>query len=383
MRSLNIVRASPMGREVTEDREPSSGLPRQMAVYAVVGISIMAIWAGLWVQSQGHPIALLGPGTKTLAWPLLDEEIGVDIGWRIIGHDGGTFYVQARSPFDFDRTEQYLDYPAYRHRRILFPLLAGALAPGGGLPLVYAMLAISLAGVGLACAACAALPGRPVWLPVAVALTPGVAVSVMVGLCDALMTGLVLAAFAASYHRRWRAVVVLLVLATMTRESSLIAAGALLFTPGMPRRVRVLVVAAPVAVLGAWMLWIDHGVAGGDDHATNQFALPFVDWMDADRVTLLMGLASMAVMGFGALKLRREDRPVQLFLLVTLLMSAMLSREVVVSWVNTSRVMAPALTLGLWALFRSHEPADPSTEPDVDTGADADAEPRPAPAGAG
>jgi hypothetical protein len=374
MRSLNIVRADPMGRDVTEHREPSPGLPRQMAHYAAIGIAIMSLWAGLWVQGQGHPIALLGPGTKTLAWPLLDEEIGVDIGWRIVGHDGGTFYVQARSPFDFDRSEQYLDYPAYRHRRILFPLVAGTLAPGGGLPLVYTMLAISLAGVGLACAACAALPGRPVWLPVAVALTPGVAVSVMVGLCDALMTGLVLAAFAASYHRRWRAVVVLAVLATMTRESSLIAAGALLLTPGMPRRVRVLVVAAPVAVLGAWMLWIDHAVEGGDDHATNQFALPFVDWVDADRVTLLMGLASMAVMGLGARRLRRPDRAVQAFLLVTLLMSAMLSREVVISWVNTSRVMAPALTLGLWALFRTHDPSAATAEADVV------AEPEPAPA---
>lgn len=64
------------------------------------------------------------------------------------GHDGQQFYAIARAPMHLDDAAEHLDRPRYRLQRPLFPVLAWALHPsGGGTGLVWALIAVGVAGV--------------------------------------------------------------------------------------------------------------------------------------------------------------------------------------------------------------------------------------------
>lgn len=356
-------------------RSPVEAAPtgRRLVVWALVGVLVASAWAGLWVRSEGHPVALVGPGNQGPAWPLLEREIGFDLGWDMAGHDGGMFYAVARSPLHPERAVRWLDVPAYRERRILFPLVAGLLAPGGGMPLVYAMLAVSLLGVGLGTAAVASLPRRRRrWLPIVVALTPGVLASVLVGLSDALVVGLILAAFACSYRQRWGWMLVALVLAVLTRETALLAVAGLACAPGMARRVRVATVVLPTVALASWMAWL-HVVLprSGDPKAAEQFTWPLMGWIGAEPSALFLGGCSALVLALALRRLRAADRHVGVFVGITLAMSVVLSADVTDLWVNASRIVAPALPLALWIVFGERAMPELAADPVVDAAAQA------------
>jgi hypothetical protein len=101
----------------------------------------------------------------------------VRVGFGSQGFDGQFYYVLARDPWH--RHSQHLDYPAYRHSRILYPALAWLLSEGDPERLLWALPAINLAAIaGLAWlgALIAGHYGRSPWwglfLPVAVNAGP-------------------------------------------------------------------------------------------------------------------------------------------------------------------------------------------------------------------
>ena len=84
------------------------------------------------------------PAERIGAWPFEAVTVGFPTG----GFDGQFYYVVARDPWH-PAPAAFLDDPAYRHARILYPAAAW-LASGGGGPraLVWAMPLVNLAAVG-------------------------------------------------------------------------------------------------------------------------------------------------------------------------------------------------------------------------------------------
>jgi len=108
----------------------------------------------------------------------------------------------------------------------------------------------------------------------------------------------------------------------------------------------------------AWMGWL-HVVlprATGPSKATGVFAWPLAGWVGADGPALALGSLSAAVLVLALTRLRSDDRHVGVFLALTLAMSTVLSSEVTGSWVDASRLAAPAIPLAVWLHLRSSPP---------------------------
>ena len=163
--------------------------------------------------------------------------------------------------------------------------------------------------MALSAAALSALPGARPWLPLVVAVTPGVIASLVLGLSDTLALALTLLAFAAAAHRRWAVLVVALVLAALAKETAFLAAPALALTPGMPVRARLAAVAVPATVLLGWVAWVNHALSASLSTAS-QFAGPLSGWIHStDTATgLALALLLAITIAVGAWRARGAAR---------------------------------------------------------------------------
>lgn len=334
----------------------------------VVPVVIGALWLGLRVNALGDPTALLSNGAKNPANALIQREIPDAYTVPGIGFDGAQFYAIARGPFAWERTSHYLDVPSYRLRRILYPLGAGALAPGGGVPLVWTLALMSLLGIAIGGWWLDALPGAPPWLPLLMVLNPGVLWSLFASLCDALAAGLVLAAFGAMLTRRVRLAVVFLVLACLTRETSAVAALALAFTPGLSTRARAAVAVIPIVPVVLWsgaVSW-SLGTSFFAQPVGGSFTLPFRGWVHngstPGEFVLVIAMTLLVVAALA--RWRTAPLPVTLYLAATLGMLVCSAPVIMSQWIGTSRVMTAAIPLAVWVLAgrrtRARRLLDPS-----------------------
>jgi hypothetical protein len=324
--------------------------PRRLIVVATVLLA--GVWPTAWALRQGDISALVGPGAAGPSIELLAREVPGLVVVPNAGHDGQQFYAIARKPFRPRETARYLTTPSYRYRRILFPLLGWAVAPHGGRQLILALAAIGLLSVALSAASLRALPGSPAWLPVVVAVTPGVICSLMLGLSDTLALALTLLAFAAAAHRRWAVVVVALVLAALAKETAFLAAPALALTPRMPVRARLATIAAPAIVLMGWVAWVNHALNASLSTAS-QFGRPLSGWINStDSATgIALGLLLAVTIAVGAWRAHGAPH-VRAYLLVLLALMAVLAPDITESWINTSRSVIAGLPLAAWAITR-------------------------------
>jgi hypothetical protein len=246
-----------------------------------------------------------------------------------------------------------LQDPEYRYRRILFPAMGWMLAPHGGTALVLAFAVIGLAGVALSAASLAVFPGARAWLPLTIAVTPGVIAALAFSLSDCLALGFTLAAFAAAMHQRWVLVVVTLTLGALTRESVLLAALPLALTPGMPARVRAITVAAPVLALGSWMLWVDRALAdtSSQSQPAQPLGRPLMGWIDStDGVGGLLLAALIAIVIAAGVWRSRSHAHVCAYLVLLLMLMVVLSPAVTGTWIDTSRAVIAGFPLAAWAI---------------------------------
>lgn len=334
----------------------------------VVAVALAALWPAMWARSNHGAEAMLGAGTEGPSSALIDRELPSAPRFVGLGHDGQQFYAVARHPFDPPAARDQLDSPAYRYRRILFPAIAGVLAPGGGRTLVFTLLGVSLAGVALGAWATSRLPGAPAWLPIAVGLTPGVGVALALSLSDALATGLTLAAVAASLRQRWATMTIALIGAALTRETLLLVAVGLLLTPGLPTRWRVASVVAPFGIAGGWALWSAHALGTPLLEGSGQVGPPLLGWLQSDSSPrgLVVGILTTIVLAVGAWRTRYTDRAVSIVLGLHAALMACLATDVTTSWLNTTRVAAPVFALAVWSIVRS-EPATSAIGPSAPT----------------
>ena len=147
---------------------------------------------------------------------------------RAVGFDGTGFYRLALNPLTRDVYEHgiVLDLPAFRHQRILYPVVVWAVS-GGGRPSAvgWGLIAVNLASfaaIGWLGAALARRLGRSPWWGLALAAYPGFAVSLGLDTAEVLAAALGLAALLALERDRFVWASALFTGAMLTRETTLL-----------------------------------------------------------------------------------------------------------------------------------------------------------------
>jgi hypothetical protein len=216
-----------------------------------------AILAVIQLSGAVRPVDLLAPGRDGQGAAVMVHDFGVGAVPDRIPFDGQYIYVTARLLPDWDAINDQIYESSYRSVRILHPLLASP--AGSGTPLVLALELWNLVGVGLLTAGLADLlarhghrPGLALLAPVACAL------SMILTTSEPLAFGLAVLGLAMVDRNRlwWGAG--LLALGGLTRESAVtvaVAAALVLWTAGR-RRAAPAVLAAAVAPLVAWWLYV-------------------------------------------------------------------------------------------------------------------------------
>jgi hypothetical protein len=134
----------------------------------------------------------------------------------------------------------------------------------------------------------------------------------------------------------------------------LVAALALALTPHLTARWRTTYLLGPAIVLIGWILWesraLGQSATGG---AADQFSLPLVGWLDSgsDGIGLVIGALLAATLVVGIVR-TRDEIAVCAYLVLLLVLFSLLSSDVTVSWVNTTRAVVAGLPLAAWGIVR-------------------------------
>jgi len=241
---------------------------------AVALLVHLALMAGYLLAFGGDLSALLCADREKIGrWPFEVVRVGFPI-----GYDGQFYYVLARNPWR--STTAFIDAPALRHARVLFPVL-GWLASGGGDPerLLWALPLLNLACIALLAwlgAVWARHHGRnPMWgclLPIVVnAGTPALR-DLTDPLASVAVTGLLvswLLGRGAWVVSAWA------MAAVLSREQNAIVIG-IVFTEALLQR-RWRVCACLSAVLAAWLAFLVllHDVYGAWPIYSENMSTPF------------------------------------------------------------------------------------------------------------
>lgn len=280
-----------------------------------------------------------------------------------VGHDGQTALIVATDPFMTDpAAAEALDSAGFRYRRILFPLLAGLgglLSPTAAVGGMIVIAAVAYA-VTLAAAAHLARGLRAHWAVVAVAVAPGLWLSIRLLTVDVVAMALLASALVALDGRRVRTAAALLALAALTKEVYIVAAvvaGVVAWRAGRSNDGRWLV-GVPAGALAIWSLIVQLRVGEGFSPRGNLGA-PFVGlvesvdhWIETGAGDLLLGTAVVASLVVGAWVAARSSWPHRHQLLPWLLIAVLMSDWVWVIPGNAARALLPVWVLAAVAVAR-------------------------------
>ena len=252
--------------------------------------------------------------------------------------DGQMTYFIAR---DLGAAAVCADVPAYRMQRILLPVAARLLSLGNPALIPWALVALNLAGLLIGTALLEGLlaqRGVSRWYALVYGLAAGNLLSVRLSTTEALAFGLVVFAIWLDEHERpwWQAV--LLLLAGLAKEQTLVFAGGYLLYDLLSQRWRdalrlILIVGLPF-VLWQWVLLHSFGSTGigsGGEGATGFEWIPFGGYLrifsesgGSLGVFLVMStyifpsviLPTLIALGYGLGDLLRRDWPPDLWLLL-------------------------------------------------------------------
>jgi hypothetical protein len=336
-----------------------AGWRAELAVFLLSMVIVMIPTVQLLVQKHGNVTALLNVGEQAASRPFVERDFSDIALVKRYGHDGQQFYVVARSVTDLQQVDGNVDRPRYRARRILFPLLASPFPAGA--PTVWAMLAISLVSVGLAAVAAGRLARRvrgPVWLGLAVAVTPALLISVRASLGDAVAFALALWGVVLwRRHLGWA--VLLFALAALARETTLVVPAACFLVGTRRQRLALLI---PFATYAAWALTVSQLVHDRVSHessspvadAFRQFAPPFQAWRDlglgSTSVQLALVLTVASLMSAWVLRERIPELAIWLVADVVLVVIAGTGvAEDVLNYARLVPVAGVGIALAAWA----------------------------------
>jgi hypothetical protein len=250
----------------------------------------LAISGVMLAVNDGQAEWFLHLGDEGPALPLVRDVLGEDvvIPHHDDGHDGPYFWLLARDPLlsDADTALRYLDRPAYRSQRIAYPVLSSPWGVAGEEALVWGMLVTNLLAVAVGAYGATLLAvalGAPARAGLAYGGSPATIAGVLLDGSDALALAAVVWALYFLVRRRIGAAVAVGALAVLAKEPMLLALGGVaLLAPGVPRRWRVALVAAPAAAAAAWALYARSRL-GWPPSQVEEFTVPFGGYLDAYR----------------------------------------------------------------------------------------------------
>ncbi len=250
----------------------------ELVRWAVIGLLVLLALVLIDVHRFGgnNPISMVQPGTAGSATQLFTEDFPALEQPDSKGLDGQQYYAMARDPFHLSQTGSHLDHPRYRLQRPLLSWAAWALHPsGGGIGLVYALIAVTTLGILAGAIATGYLSWclrGPVWLASLFPILPGAWWSLRVTVSDAMALGLALGAIALASRSRYRWAVAVGVLAVLAKEPVILVLGGWWLAHRDRRNFAVLTV--PALVAAAWMGYL-HLALPPDLPRSQNIALPF------------------------------------------------------------------------------------------------------------
>jgi hypothetical protein len=310
---------------------------------------------GLWAAwyAKHHPVRTLAYVSATFqARPGHSAAIAglVPTAGNTVGYDGQFSLFIAADPVG---ARPYLDNPAYRYSRPLYPLTARVVSLGrvGALPWVLVLLGIAAVGVATyALAAILAREGVEPWYGALFAAYPGIFLAVSHDLAEPLAYALVALALLVR-PRRLVLASVFFALAGLTRETTLIfpvVIGLWLVLAERRRRNGILVLAISLLPylalklgLGAWL-----GAFGAPQQARLE-PIPFLGllrqwpWSDYD-VQQLLAVVLPGLLALGVVWWSSRRLTVELCLLAAnvLVLVALLPKPTYVNYLASGRVAA-------------------------------------------
>jgi hypothetical protein len=254
----------------------------QLTPTAVVLAVCLIYAASVLISAKGDPLTFALLGTRYSTGDRQGSE----------GYDGQFAYQIALHPLE---ASPYIDVPAYRYQRILYPLTARLLALGQAELIPWALIVVNVAAIGLGTWATEMLLlglGASRWYALAYGLYGGQLLALRADLNEPLAQALVQCAMLAwAKERRWAAVV-FFGLAALSKETMLIFLGAYMLYCLVHRDWRWTVClglgAVPFIayqfVLQAWLG--SFGVGSGGAGATAFSLLPLGGWLAIAQVKL-------------------------------------------------------------------------------------------------
>lgn len=355
---MSLIPADP----VTSGRQRRVG---RTALFVPLLWAVAAMALGIALQVQ-HVAAIgswegtLRVGAESPARPLIAADLGEDPPVTDgLGHDGYWYYLSAADPLALD-VDRHVAYLGYRHRRLLGPLLAGA---GGLFPARATVIGLSVVGIlgfGLAAGATAWLAARwgaRPWAPVGAVLNVGLWLSVQLVTADTLAIGVGLLGVALVIDRRWRPAALVLVLAVLAKETSVLFAlsGGWIAWRAAGAREAGTVLIPPLAALAVWLGYLELQI-GGAFASNGNLGAPLTGMIESlsnlptggDAFYAWMTVFGVVVAVAGVAAARQAQLTA---LTVPWIAVAILATAVV--WErgnNAARVLAPCMVLGLVGL---------------------------------
>lgn len=228
--------------------------PARKALWVVlVAVLLHAGMLGIYVSRYGSITALVGASYKAVGKPPL-EDVTVGIGPG--GYDGMFYYSIARDPW-IPHTRG-MDQPAYRHLRVLYPLVCWLLSGGNAQLLFWVMPLVNLlaiAGMTALGAWLAWRNGLSLWWGLVVPLAVSATIPAARDLTDNLSTLAIFALLAAwLLDGPWWLLTLLALAAVFTREQNILVVGIVLLVAGWTRRTAV--AGGMAFALAAWLGWL-------------------------------------------------------------------------------------------------------------------------------
>ncbi len=340
------------------ERRPAQWVQITIAVASILIVVLPTI--NVLIVNDGDPTALLRVGSDAISRPTIEEDFDDPVlvkGW---GHDGQQYYVIARSLPDVEAADGKVDRLLYRVRRVLLPAMVSPLPDGA--PLVWGMLAVNCAAVGMAGIALARIAARlgvSPWVGITVGLSPALLVTVEASLADPLALALALWGVVVwRRHLGWAAVI--FTLAALARETLLVVPLACLLAAST-RRQR-LVLLTPFVSYAVWILLTglfihpsDTGSAAPLGDALRHFDVPFraivLDGLTGDSAVIGLGLFACSLLA--ARILWDRQRELGWWLLIDGVLLVCASTAVVSDTMSLTRLTAlglPGLVLAVGCL---------------------------------
>lgn len=179
------------------------------------------------------------------------------------GYDGQFYLRLALSPFSKAQVEHgiRLDYPVYRAQRIVYPLIVNVLSFGSVTMTLWLLVLVNVAAVCAVSGVSARLLeyyGIAGAYGIVVALFPSFLLTVRRDLTEAVELAFVMAGVLAIVKQRWLPAALLLALAALSKEPSLLVPGAALAVIVVDRNGRRLWLLIAPAAYFAWKLFLFH-----------------------------------------------------------------------------------------------------------------------------